>query len=54
MSKELPNDDDKSIMNGHTYPSNSKERYRTRPLRSKLSDDIANAPPPCVMSLDSS
>ena len=52
MSKELPNDDDKSIMNGHTYPSNSKERYRTRPLRSKLSDDIANAPPPRVISLD--
>ena len=54
MSKVLPNDDDKTRMNGHTYLSNSKERYRTRPLRSKLSDDIANAPPPRVISLDRS
>ena len=31
--------------------SSSRERYLSRPLRSKLSDDIANAPPPCVVSL---
>ena len=28
----------------------SGERSRTRPLRSLLSDDVANAPPPCVVS----
>lgn len=31
--------------------SSSTERFRSRPLRLKLSDDVAEAPPPCVVSL---
>ncbi|KAL3758305.1 hypothetical protein ACHAWU_004270 [Discostella pseudostelligera] len=41
---ELEND-------GGSIPvKSSQERFRTRPLRFLLSDDVATAPPPCVVS----
>ncbi len=35
---------------GRTQVKSSWERFRTRPLRLLLSDDVATAPPPCVVS----
>ena len=50
--KSMPNEEDKMEIGGDvSMTSSSRERYLSRPLRSRLSDDIANAPPPCVVSL---
>lgn len=48
MIAQTPNKDDKVEI---CMKASSKIRYETRPLRMKLSDDIATAPPPCVVSL---
>jgi len=49
-NKSMLNEHDKMEI-GDNISSSSRERYLSRPLRSKLSDDLANAPPPCVVSL---
>lgn len=36
-------------IDGSCTVKSSRERYRTRPLRLLLSDDVATAPPPCVV-----
>jgi len=38
--------------NDSVSANSSAARIKSRPLRLKLSDDMANAPPPCVVSLD--
>ena len=48
MIAQTPNKDDKVEI---CMKASSNIRYETRPLRMKLSDDIATAPPPCVVSL---
>ena len=48
FAQQTPNNDDKVEI---CMKSTSKIRYETRPFRMKLSDDIATAPPPWVVSL---
>jgi len=63
MSKKMSNNGDcESVsQNGETENGDDtisvtsiNSRTKTRPLRLKLSDDVAMAPPPCVISLGSS
>jgi len=51
--ESIPKEEDDKMEIGAdiSMTSSSRERYLSRPLRSRLSDDIANAPPPCVVSL---
>jgi hypothetical protein len=44
--------DDKRRSDDATFATSSEGWFKSRALRSQLSDDVATAPPPCVISLD--
>ncbi|KAL3776097.1 hypothetical protein ACHAW5_002749 [Stephanodiscus triporus] len=54
VDREVTSRSDEKCSSGDDgmFTTSSEERFRTRTLRLKLSDDVATAPPPCVVSLE--